>query len=116
MSPSADSPAYWPYQFDLRDRWLQSKSLTYPEYLAGIWWHTRRIRVLFRAVGLAYETAAAAGRFGGRPANPQCEGLKCAADMEVVHHLHYESMGAEKLADLQALCRPCHDVIHGRST
>lgn len=29
------------------------------------------------------------------------------------HHLHYETVGNEKLEDLQGLCRPCHLHLSG---
>ena len=32
-----------------------------------------------------------------------------------VHHLTYERLGEEELEDLQAICRECHEFIHGLS-
>lgn len=31
------------------------------------------------------------------------------------HHLTYERLGNERLEDLQALCEPCHQFVHGHS-
>jgi hypothetical protein len=36
-------------------------------------------------------------------------------DMDHVHHLTYERKYEERLNDLQALCRACHEFTHGRS-
>jgi hypothetical protein len=30
------------------------------------------------------------------------------------HHLNYEHVGEEPLYDLAAVCKPCHEKIHGR--
>ncbi len=35
--------------------------------------------------------------------------------MDHVHHLTYARKYAERLEDLQACCKPCHDFIHGKS-
>lgn len=38
---------------------------------------------------------------------------KCSATKRLdVHHLTYERFGKELLADLQILCRKCHDEVH----
>jgi len=38
---------------------------------------------------------------------------KCGANKRLdVHHLTYERFGKELLADLQILCRKCHDAVH----
>lgn len=29
-----------------------------------------------------------------------------------VHHVHYRTLGDESLADLQVLCRSCHEELH----
>ena len=31
-----------------------------------------------------------------------------------VHHLTYERIGKEELSDLLGVCRPCHELIHGK--
>lgn len=36
-------------------------------------------------------------------------------EMDHVHHLTYERKYRERLEDLQALCKPCHDFTHGKS-
>lgn len=38
-----------------------------------------------------------------------------ASPMDHVHHLTYERKYAERLEDLQACCRQCHDFIHAKS-
>jgi hypothetical protein len=35
--------------------------------------------------------------------------------MSAVHHRTYERIGKEPLADLQAICKACHDFVHGKS-
>ncbi len=32
-----------------------------------------------------------------------------------VHHMSYKNLGREHLYELQSLCQPCHDKIHGHS-
>ena len=43
----------------------------------------------------------------------KCE--ECGAEGVLdVHHKTYARLGAEELADLEVLCRPCHEKRHGR--
>lgn len=66
----------------------------YAQYLETSEWKHRRQLVLKRASGI-------------------CEG--CGEAMAaVVHHLTYDRVGHEMLYDLVALCRNCHDRVHGR--
>jgi 5-methylcytosine-specific restriction endonuclease McrA len=65
----------------------------YNLYLRSERWARKREKVLRRAGG----TCEACGE---RPA-------------QEVHHLTYRNVGAEPLWDLRAVCRPCHDFIHG---
>ncbi len=45
----------------------------------------------------------------------QCE--HCfAAPQQAVHHLTYERLGSERLADLMAICNPCHAYLSGKSS
>ena len=37
----------------------------------------------------------------------QCEG-GCHRQATQIHHLHYDTLGNERLEDLQALCAKCH--------
>jgi hypothetical protein len=39
-----------------------------------------------------------------------CERCK-SAPIRDVHHLSYENVGQEDLADLEGLCRPCHEFL-----
>lgn len=43
-----------------------------------------------------------------------CESCGCRpiGQRHDFHHLHYETVGEETPADLQLLCRDCHDVAH----
>ncbi len=43
---------------------------------------------------------------------PTCEKGDCTNEATQVHHLTYERIGAEMLADLQALCGECHRATH----
>jgi 5-methylcytosine-specific restriction endonuclease McrA len=65
-------------------------SLLYTLYLRSPAWQAKRQQVIARA--------------GGRWA--RC-GMVARLD---VHHLTYARLTDEPLEDLQALCRPCHDV------
>ena len=80
-----------------QERWDANKwerSEAYQEYLRSAVWRSIRDRVMKRA-------------------NWKCEGCGIA-DAEEVHHLKYPGeWGAEFLFDLVALCRPCHERIHG---
>lgn len=70
-----------------------AEQIDYPRYLASREWAVRREAVRKRADGT-------------------CE--RCyTLPMKAVHHLTYENTGHEPLADLQAICRPCHDYESG---
>lgn len=45
-------------------------------------------------------------RSGGK-----CE--RCGAPQEVTHHVTYERLGHERLDDLLAVCKQCHDYLSG---
>ena len=36
----------------------------------------------------------------------------CGKRSQVVHHLHYKTLGKEKLKDIQVLCHGCHASLH----
>lgn len=64
----------------------------YKDYLQSDWWKQRRLRSL-------------------RLAGFRCQ--RCGSDaMLQVHHLNYKRLGRERDADLEALCRQCHERIH----
>jgi 5-methylcytosine-specific restriction endonuclease McrA len=65
----------------------------YDEYLKGLEWTSKREKVFARAGGLCEGC-------GQRPA-------------EDVHHLTYRHIYNEFLFELVAVCRMCHDRIHG---
>jgi hypothetical protein len=46
-------------------------------------------------------------------ADDRCERCR-ALPMDSCHHLTYERKYAERLDDLQAICRPCHQFTHGK--
>ncbi len=44
----------------------------------------------------------------------KCE--ECGSVLELqVHHLHYRSLRCEQMADLQVLCRSCHELKHEKA-
>ena len=43
----------------------------------------------------------------------RCEYPGCAQPADECHHLHYETLGLEENADLEALCSPHHRARHG---
>ncbi len=65
----------------------------YARYLDGKWWKTKRRQKL-------------------KSCKHTCQ--ECGADDVPlqVHHLHYLTLGCERDADLQALCRTCHEFKH----
>ncbi len=66
----------------------------YQAHLLSEKWRRLRVKVFARSKGM-------------------CEG--CAdRHAEQVHHLTYDRMGNEMLFDLAAVCRHCHEEIHGR--
>lgn len=80
---------------DLRYIIMQAwqKSDPYGYYLRSPAWQEKRRAVLRRA-------------------GHRCEG--CGKDRPLqVHHKTYERVGDEFLFDLQALCDPCHERVHG---
>jgi len=89
-----------PMNYDERQRQWQSD---YREYLASPIWLGKRARILQRA-------------------NDMCEGCGCRRAWQV-HHLRYprncrpgsdEWIRQEKLFDLRAICRECHEDVHQR--
>ena len=68
------------------------RELTYEEYLqTAQWWRTRE-RIVSRAGGVCEHCLA----------NPSSQ----------VHHKTYDRLGHEDMADLVALCDPCHLKVH----
>jgi 5-methylcytosine-specific restriction endonuclease McrA len=65
----------------------------YREYLASDAWDQIRRKVWNRA-------------------RNRCERCK-ERPVSDVHHLTYERIGHERMEDLIALCRPCHEAAHG---
>ena len=47
-------------------------------------------------------------------AKHQCQILHCENRATIAHHLNYENFGEESPQDLDAVCKSCHDKIHGR--
>ncbi len=101
-----------PYDGDLAGRWsvakwgryreladgargekLQAMRVDYAQYRETPEWRELRRRVLDRA-------------------NRVCEGCG-QAEATQAHHLTYERLGREMLFDLVAVCRACHEAIHG---
>jgi 5-methylcytosine-specific restriction endonuclease McrA len=81
--------AYWQGREQERAAWWA----WYDEYLKTDAWRAKRRKVLQRAGGI-------------------CEGCS-ERQAEHVHHKTYEHAGRELLFELVALCRECHDLVHG---
>jgi replicative DNA helicase len=76
-------------------RQIENEREKYMAYLCSREWAEKREAVRGRANGL-------------------CE--RCRSfPMDACHHLTYARKYAEELSDLQAICEPCHDYIHGKS-
>lgn len=69
-------------------RWTRRK---YKKYLRSPWWQAKRNEKLSSQRYL-------------------CE--RCKDYATEVHHTHYNSLGAEELTDLEAICRRCHKKEH----
>jgi hypothetical protein len=67
----------------------------YTQYLETEHWRALRVRVMARDKNL-------------------CQGCLINPAYDV-HHLTYDRLGREMLFDLVAMCRKCHDSLHGRS-
>jgi 5-methylcytosine-specific restriction endonuclease McrA len=64
----------------------------YRKYLKGEWWRERRRSRIAQT--------------------PHCE--RCGFEVDlVVHHKNYHRLGAELDADLEVLCKWCHNEHHG---
>jgi 5-methylcytosine-specific restriction endonuclease McrA len=74
----------------------------YTSYLATAHWVRKREEAL-QAAGYRCERC---GFYGQRDQDGRRHGLD-------VHHLTYERLGHEHLADLETLCRTCHREEHG---
>lgn len=76
-----------------RQREREEWHARYATYLKSPEWAARRAKVMMRAGGM-------------------CEGcLESKATQ--VHHLTYEHVGAEFMWELRAICRACHERLHG---
>src|SRR5579872_6752263 len=49
-----------------------------------------------------------------RRSGNKCERCK-KGPQDAVHHLTYANVGNEPLENLQAICRPCHEFLSGKS-
>lgn len=78
-----------------------TQEFDYKRYLASREWGELRLAVRQRAARVA--TVA------GLPACEHCR----ARPIEQTHHLTYERLGHELLADLLGVCDPCHDYLSG---
>src|SRR5438876_9617110 len=50
--------------------------------------------------------------------NKRCKGIceRCSKyPVDDIHHLTYDRAYCERLEDLQGLCKPCHQFLHGKS-
>ena len=68
---------------------MPKHSVAYDEYLASPEWELKRQEIIFLAEG-------------------KCERCKERRDLDI-HHRHYESLGNEHHADLEAMCKTCHN-------
>lgn len=61
---------------------------------------------------------SSAAWFRTRKKKLQISGRWCnrcgSKDRLEVHHRNYKRLGAERMSDLEVLCRDCHDIEHGR--
>ena len=64
----------------------------YHEYIESAEWRRKRLAAIRKAKGC-------------------CATCGATEDLQV-HHLHYKSLGREKLRDLQVLCVSCHSLEH----
>ena len=76
-----------PYTLLIRQDW----ETWYPKYLGSAVWQAKRERVLRRD-------------------NWTCQ--ECNHVAQEVHHLTYENIGNEAMADLVSLCHRCHRRLH----
>jgi hypothetical protein len=102
-----------------RDRALADQSRPVEDYASLIWrpYHYWLLRLQFADVGGAaayqYSLHWRAVSTGQRDTIRYCERCndRYRARPLDAHHLHYESLGAERIGvDLLTLCRPCHFV------
>jgi hypothetical protein len=72
--------------------------LTYEVYLRSRSWRTFRTNML----------ALVNGRC------EHCDASESTSALLVldVHHVHYDTLGAELSTDVVVLCRPCHEIAH----
>ncbi len=84
---------YWRERDIERERQAEQRRADYEAYLQTQEWADRRALIFTRSGGV-------------------CEGCRQAAAAEV-HHLTYEHVGAEFLWELVAICRECHERVHG---
>ena len=77
-----------------RRRWARTKANNdseYARYLLSPYWQGFRMCVMVFALG---------------------ECARCGDVADDVHHLHYQTLGRERLCDVEPLCKACHSQEH----
>jgi hypothetical protein len=75
---------------------------TYQSYLSSSWWSAVKVRFY-------------ASEFATKKDDKFCCKACEATDVKLnVHHLYYDTLGAEKSNDLCLLCDSCHSEVHSR--
>jgi hypothetical protein len=88
--------------FSCQRKVLLSYKQRYHEYLKSEKWLKIRAKVLEEA--------------DGRCQNVRPDGNKCGAIATIVHHPAYDNIFHESPNELKAVCRLCHESIHGIET
>ena len=65
----------------------------YKKYLSSVEWDIKRLELLKQF--------------------PKCQ---CGQIATTAHHKTYENIGNERMEDLEAVCRKCHRIIHGKQS
>ncbi len=82
-----------------------ARQIEYQKYLRSVHWQDRRARRIVLAEGQCEFRECISG--GGK----WWHGQRCTETTRLeVHHLHYNSLGAERDGDLEVLCRKHHLV------
>lgn len=90
--PLGQAEPHWPHGFTFEAE--RFRKMRYADYLKTWHWHQILRWILWRARG-------------------KCERCLAAHVVLHVHHRTYDRLGQELPEDLEALCRPCHELEHG---
>lgn len=112
MKPWKQVPADEVSEFDVEDTASVGDFLSSFTAYLDVDERVRLLRMLPYRTYLLTDHWRLTRKYALRRAGFSCERCGVQSSLQV-HHLTYDRIGAEDDADLEVLCRPCHEAEHG---